>query len=84
MLDLIAMTARRVGVWLSIARGFVCWTLYTVLPVHRWEWAHKLGFAVLPYAGDYAFADDPYVKESREHWIKTGRHHNQEAFDGPF
>lgn len=78
----VARLARWVGVRLSIARGFVCWCAYRVIPTHgRW---YRFGHAFLPFAGDYAFADDPWVKESRSHWIKTGRSLKSEITDGPF
>lgn len=65
---------RWIGVRLSIARGFVaCW-IYRIIPSH---WEGPLGrfaWACLPYAGDYAYADDEYVQERRTYWIKHGKH----------
>lgn len=78
----LAVAARWVGVRLSIARGFAAWCFYLVWPTHGP--LYRVGFAVLPYAGDYAYADDPWVKECRDHWIRTGAHLTTEASDGPF
>lgn len=65
--------ARWIGVQLSIARGFLAWAFYRAWPHgRRGSWVDRIGLAVLPYAGDYAFADDPWVRECRYHWIKTG------------
>ncbi len=74
MLDLIAKTGRWTLYHLRIARGFVCWCFFMVWPTWRGGWFERVGFAVLPYAGDYAYADDPWVREVWGHWISTGRH----------
>jgi hypothetical protein len=65
--------ARRAAHHLRIARGFAAWCFFCVWPSWRGGWLQRVGFSVLPYAGDYAYADDPWVAECRRHWIRTGR-----------
>lgn len=77
MLDMIEKLERAVrwaGVRLSIARGFLAYWLYWSAPTHKVGAWGRLGWAALPYAGDYAFATDPWVKERRAYWIRTGEH----------
>lgn len=82
LIERLAVACRRIGVRLSIARGFLAWHFYMAWPTHGP--LHRIGFAALPWAGDYAYADDPWVKECRDHWIRTGTRLTMEASDGPF
>lgn len=53
-------------------RDFVGWCFIMVWPMWRGGLWQRIGFAVLPYAGGWAYRDDPYVREVRAAWIKTG------------
>lgn len=84
MTDLITRAGRRLFLALRYGFGFVCWAFYMVWPSWRGGWWTKIGHAVLPFAGYYAYADDPWVRSCDEHWIKTGKPFTPEVTHGPF
>lgn len=53
-------------------RDFVAFWFFMAWPTWRGGLWTTIGHAVLPYAGCWAYRDDPYVREVRAAWIKTG------------
>lgn len=53
----------------KMSRGYLCWLLViAVSPQHwavRWIW-----WWALPFAGDYAYFDDPYVASIRHRHLR--------------
>jgi hypothetical protein len=56
----------------SIPRDWLAYWLVILLPSH-WRWVEPTWFALLPYAGGWAYRYDPWAVECRTHWIATGR-----------
>ena len=52
--------------------GFVALAFYEVWPSWRGGWWNRVGNFVLPAAGYYAYASDPWARSADQHWIKTG------------
>lgn len=78
MLDRIAIAWRWTIHHGSMIVGFFCLAFYEVWPSWRGGWWTKIGHSILPWAGDYAYADDPWCREVNRHWIATGRNLNAE------
>lgn len=51
----------------EFSRGWVCWMLCVNLPLYR---TPRLWLWLLPYAGAYAYFDDPYVASIRQRHLR--------------
>lgn len=55
-----------------VPRDWIAYWLVMLLPLPSHAWIERLGFALLPYAGSWAYRYDPWVVLCRRYWIATG------------
>ena len=61
-------TFRRLADLATIPRDWLAFRLIILWPMPL----GRVGLAILPYAGSWAYRGDPWVVYCRNHWIKTG------------